>query len=173
LNAAGARNQGLEFEMTAAPTSRLRLNASASILDAKYTEFVTGDGSRPSLGLLDLEGFTLPQSPEYMVNLGAAYTIPVGNGDMTLRGEYQNIGRTYHSPFNQLRDSQGPYELVNVFLNYESDKYTAGIWVRNLTDTFVKQGLSLGSGLLGGGGGYSNGSISPPRTYGASAGFKF
>lgn len=173
LNAAGARSQGVEIELNAAPTPRLRLNASASFLDAKYTEFVTGDGSRPSLGLLDLEGYTLPQSPRYSVNLGASYTLPLGEGGLTLRGDYQNVGRTYHTPFNLIRDSQGPYDLANAFLTYDDDHWTAGIWVRNLTDTFVKQGLSLGSGLLGGGGGYSTGSIAPPRTYGATIGFKF
>ncbi|PAL21490.1 TonB-dependent receptor [Sphingopyxis sp. GW247-27LB] len=173
LNAAGARNQGLEVEITAAPAQGLRLDASLSLLDAEYTEFITGDGSRPALGLLDLKGFTIPQSPDYMINLGAAYTLPVGDGDLTLRGEYRRTGRTYYTPFNLDRDSQAPHDIANAFLTYDSDRWTAGLWVRNLTDKFVKQGLSLGSGLLGGGGGYSTGSIAPPRTYGATFGVKF
>jgi iron complex outermembrane receptor protein len=173
LNAAGARNQGVEVEITAAPTRGLRLDASLSLLDAEYTEFVTGDGSRPALGLLDLKGFTIPQSPDYMINLGAAYTLPIGDGDLTLRGEYRRTGRTYYTPFNIARDSQAPYDMANAFLTYDSVHWTAGLWVRNLTDKFVKQGLSLGSGLLGGGGGYSTGSIAPPRTYGVTFGVKF
>lgn len=173
LNAGGARSCGVEVELNAAPTRNLRIFGSASYLDAEYEEFMTGDGSRPSLGVLDLKGFTIPQSPEYSFNLGASYTIPMGEGDLILRGDYQRVGRTYHTVFNMKRDSQAAYGLANAFITYEQDRWSAGVWMRNITDEFVKQGLSLGSGLLGGGGGYSTGSIAPPRTYGATIGFKY
>jgi iron complex outermembrane recepter protein len=177
LNGPGARVKGIELEFTANPTSQLSLDFSGSILDSKYSkDFITGDGSRPTLGLLNLKGNTLPQSPKFSVNFGAAYTVPLGgnSGDLTFRGEYQRIGRTYHTVFNLERDSQAPYNWVNAFITYKAaDHWTASLFVRNLTNSFVKQGISLQSGILGGGGGYSLGSEAPPRTFGGSIGYKF
>ncbi|MEA3001853.1 MAG: iron complex outerrane recepter protein [Sphingomonadales bacterium] len=174
VNAGGARIRGVEAEFVANPTSQLSLDLSASLLDAKYTSFMTGDGSRPTLGVLNLKGNTIPQSPKYSINAGVSYTVPIAGGGLTFRGEYQRVGRVYHTVFNLLRDSQAPYDWVNAFITYNaSEHWSAGLFVRNLTNSFVKQGISLQSGILGGGGGYSLGSIEAPRTFGASLGYKF
>jgi iron complex outermembrane receptor protein len=136
---------------------------------------MTGDGSRPTLGVLNLKGNTIPQSPKYSINAGASYTVPLtGGAGVTFRGEFQRIGRTYHTVFNLLRDPQAPYNWVNGFITYTAaDHWTASVFVRNLTNSYVKQGISLQSGILGGGGGYSLGSVAAPRTFGASLGYKF
>lgn len=176
LNAAGARNRGFEVEINAIPTPRLRLDFSAAYLDAKFTEFMTGDGSRPQLGVIDLRGNRLPQAPTYTINAGAEYAFPLrGGAELSLRGEFQRVGRNYQTAFNIERDSQAAYNWVNAFLRFTSadERWTASLWGRNLTNSFVKNGITLQSGLLGGGGGFAAGAIAPPRTYGLTLGYNF
>lgn len=175
INAAGAETTGVEVEFAALPTDSLELDATFAWLNAEFTEFVTGDPARPSLGLLDLAGNQLAQSPEYSIHLGAAYTWNLSGGELTLRGEFERIGRTYFTPYNLERDSQEPYNWVNAFLTFNSEDshWSASLWARNLTDVYVRNGVFTQSGLFGGGGGYSQGSSSPPQTFGVTVGYNF
>ena len=175
VNAASSTDNGVEFELIAEPIPALRVDVSAAADEAKFANFVSGDPSRPELGLINLRGNWLPEAPKFTLNIGAQYTWNVPHGDLTVRGEYQRIGEIFFTAFNTDQDSQGAYNWVNAFVTYKLDgsHWTATLFGRNLTDTFVKQGVFDQSGLLGGGGGYTQGGLLPPRTFGGTLSYRF
>ena len=86
-NAAKVKVKGVEVEATAQVTRGLRLNTSASYLDAKYENFASLDPNNLAGGLVNLSGNTLPQSPKYKYSIGAACEFDLRNaGSLTPRG---------------------------------------------------------------------------------------
>jgi iron complex outermembrane receptor protein len=173
LNAASAGIKGAEIELNALPAPGLRLDATFSFLDARFRKFATGDSSRPTLGVLNLSGNWLPQTPRYSLNLGIQYAAEIGAGKLTPRIEYQAVGKTYYTPFNLENTAQKPYGITNAYISFEHGNWTATAFVRNLTNEKVASGLFNQSGIFGGGGGYISGRLLPPRTYGLTVGYDF
>ena len=87
---------------------------------------------------LDLDGRTLPNSPEHSLSLGASYTQPVGllNGHLTYRLDYYIQSETYAREFNTQGDEIDGWGQINASLIYESGDGRLGVqfWVRNVTD---------------------------------------
>jgi iron complex outermembrane receptor protein len=170
-NAAGARIYGSEIELVARPVRAVTLDLSASALNAEFTDFFNKDATEPGLGTQNLRGKKVPQSPSYKVNLGAAYTLELPAGALTLRGEYQRVGKTNFSVFNSPALQQKAYGMGNAIITYKAngDHWSATAFIRNIGNVFTKSGLFNQSGLLGSGVIGSNG---PPRTYGVTIGYK-
>jgi len=171
-NAAKAKIAGIEAEITALPMDGLELTANAAFLDSEYKNFTTSDPARPTLGVLDLSGNDLNQSPHYSFNLAAQYTVPVSGGEVSLRGEASFIGNQYFSPFNVVELSQPAYETFNAFLSYRNfDRgLSLSAFVRNISNQDVVSGGLVGSGLVGS---PVVGTLLPPRTYGVVLGIDF
>jgi iron complex outermembrane recepter protein len=170
-NAGASQVDGIEAEIVAVPTSGLRLDASIGLLNARYTEFLTADPSRPALGTLNLDGNKLPYAPAYTLNTGVQYEWPVLQGTVTLRGEYLRVARAFFTPFNLDTISQSAYGLGNAFLTLKADDHiSATVFVRNIGDTFVKSFGFVGLANIGS---PVEGTVQPPRTYGVTLGYKF
>lgn len=171
VNAANARVKGAEAEFVVRPVEGLELSGNASLLNAKFTDFLTSDSARPQLGVLDLSGNRLPQAPKLSGNLAAQYTWNVPGGDISLRGELVYSERVYFSPFNRLEVSQGAYTKGNLILTYDRDGgLSASLWVRNLTDKRTVSTAQVSSGFLGF---PIMGTYDAPRTIGGSIGYHF
>lgn len=151
-NAAQASISGAELETVAYVSPELRLEVSAGYLDATFDEFLTADSARPSLGLLDLSGNTLPMAPEFTARAATFYEIPAGlPGPLTVSGEYTWKSRVYFSEFNLPIASQDPVGRLNLTLVYEDPggAWSVGAYARNVTDEAVKTNVSVVSALLG------------------------
>jgi len=136
-NAAAAEIKGVELEGVWAPDSHWTLNANFSYIDATYSNFSNTDGLNPQLGLQNLDGHLLDNSPRVSANAGVAYrTDPLSFGRLTFRFDGSCRSRTYFREFNDLLDSQAPYGLVNLNVIWDSPdgRYSARLYANNLAN---------------------------------------
>lgn len=171
VNAATARVQGIEAEIEALPFDHFRLQATGALLDGKYRSFRTADPSRPDLGVQNLAGNRLTQSPPYTFTFAAEYDWDLAKGNLSLRGEVSGIGRVYFGPFERRDTMSNPYVLSNAYLTYkDSSGWSGSLFVRNLTDKLYRTSVNVGSGLVGF---PLYGTYGPPRTYGVELRYDF
>lgn len=182
-NAASAKIKGIEGNLDAAITDRLRLNVGAMVQSAKYTDFVNCDDStfigacsgldlRPAndpTRFQQLAGNWLNRAAPWSVNVGLQYTFDVAGGKLMLRGESYWTGRLHFSEFDG-RTTQPSYGLQNAFLTYtpEGDKFKLRLFAKNIGNKNYFAHASFNSlpsqeqAIWG-----------DPRTYGAEASVKF
>lgn len=182
-NAGVQSTKGLEFDMTLTPTDNLVLTAATTVLDASYDDF-TGS----AVG--DLSGTTPAGIPELTFATSATYTVPLGSSGNRLisRVDY------YHESDTQIVDglpdfalpvgspnrfapaisaAQGfsrEVNLVNASVTFAMENgFELAAWARNLTDdrylTTIFPGVAQSRTV--------SGYPSAPRTYGATARFRF
>ncbi|WP_404477599.1 TonB-dependent receptor [Novosphingobium sp. BL-52-GroH] len=171
-NAASAKVNGLEAEVTIRPTRRFTIEANGSLLDATYSDYRTTDPNRRSLGVLDLSGNRLAQAAKHSGFVAAQYEIPAFDGGITLRGEYTFSGPVFFDAFNQPQFSGRGYDVMNAFVTYRTsdERWSVAGFVRNLADADVAVGGLVGSVLQGA---PIQMSYLPPRTYGLRVGYRF
>jgi len=172
VNAASARNYGVELEVRARPTEALELEFFGTYLNAKYTEFTSGD-YRQGFAQVDLSGNRLSNAPEWSFRAGANYEFDLGDrGDLNLRADINWQDRVYFTEFNNADATQGAYALLNAGLRYTvpSERWSIDLWGRNLTDEFVITNNIITAPLFNS---VRVGSVAPPRTYGVTVGVKF
>lgn len=181
-NAGVQSTKGLEFDMTLTPTDNLVLTMSTTVLDASYDEF-TGS----AVG--DLSGTTPAGIPELTFATSATYTIPLGaSGNRIItRVDYYHESDTQildglpdfadptaADPFATARAAATAFSrevnLVNASLTFAMDNgFELSAWARNLTNdrylTTIFPGVAQSQTVSG----YPN----APRTYGATARFRF
>jgi iron complex outermembrane receptor protein len=171
VNAASAKNKGIELEGRAKVTEQFTVDANFTYLKATFSSF---DSINPITGHDDvLDGNMLPGAPKIAAGLGAAYKFPLASGaSITARADGEYTSRIYFSEFNDLPTSQDPVTKVNASLKYVSanDKWTATLWGKNVTDRFIAANKLVTIALWG----YPiYGSVEPPATYGITLGYKF
>ena len=171
VNAASARNYGVEVELRARPAANWNVELFGTYLNAKYKDFTTGD-YRQGFKLVNLRGNRLSNAPEYSFRAATDYTIPVGDAAINLRADVNWQDRVFFTEFNNADATQAPYATVNAGVKYTSAKGTWFVegWGRNLTDKFIISNNIITAPL------YSSirvGSLAPPRTYGVTLGVNF
>lgn len=172
VNAASARNYGIEVELRAKPAPGLTLEVFGTYLNAKYKKFVSGD-YRQAFAQVNLAGKRLSNAPEYSFRAGADYDIPIGgSGKLNLRADVNWQDRVYFTEFNNADATQKPYALLNAGLKYTSDggRWSVDVWGRNLADKLVLTNNIITAPLFNS---VRVGSVAPPRTYGVTLGAKF
>jgi iron complex outermembrane receptor protein len=150
-NAAKAQIDGAEFSFVALPVRGVRAEFTGSYLNARFTQFLTGDASRPSLGTLNLQGNALPNSPKFSYSAGLYYDLPIDiPGTLTLGGRYYWKDKLYFSQYNVAVASQGAVGRGDINLDYVSaDKaWRAGFFVRNIADARVVNDVLVISAIL-------------------------
>ncbi len=171
VNAASARNYGLEFELRAKPTPQWNFTMFATYLNAKYRDFVTGD-YRQGFAQVQLAGNRLSNAPEFSARFGTDYDIPIGDAKLNLRADLNWQDRVYFTEFNNADATQAPYATINAGVRYTSASglWSVDVWGRNLTDKFIISNNIITAPL------YNSirvGSLAPPRTYGVTLGVNF
>ncbi|KRB85352.1 hypothetical protein ASE00_00660 [Sphingomonas sp. Root710] len=172
-NAASAKIKGLDLDVTAVPFHGLTLTAGLSVLDSKFgnspgisfgTPNPTGGNT---LTTFNARGNDLPLTPKWTINLGADYTIDLGERSLVLSGNYYHNDGWYPEADNRL--AQRPYDVFNasatLFLDAEKN-LSVKAWGKNLTNkAYAVQMFTLAQadGI----------NIAPPRTFGATVGVKF
>jgi iron complex outermembrane receptor protein len=121
--------------------------------------------------VLNLEGNRLTQAPTVTVNAGAQYSWPVGRGDLLLRGELNYTSRVYFTAFNVDSVGQAANVKFNAFLTWTKGDghWSATAFVRNIGDKVTKANGLVSSAVYGS---PITGSVSPPRTFGVTVGYK-
>ncbi len=172
-NAARATVDGFEAEIDAHASQDLRLSLAASVLNARFDEFMTADSARPSLGTLDLTGNRLPNAPRLTLSPSFRYRIPLRvAGDLSLAGAYDWKSRVYFSEFNLPVSSQRADGVFNLNINYSDagGHWQAGLYARNITDEKILGNVLVVSALLGS---QALGELNPGREIGLSFRYRY
>ncbi|QIL89189.1 TonB-dependent receptor plug domain-containing protein [Microbulbifer sp. SH-1] len=171
LRNADAEGRGAEFEIQWAATDNLFIAGNYSFLDTEYTRYQIIE----SIGETEEEHSRVGQprvgTPENKFNLMAEYSWELAaGGDMSIRGDYnwtdERVG-SISDPARVIPD----YQLMNLRAgwNSASDRYSAALWVQNVTDEEIAGGYGGTGAAIG---------ASPawrfmPRMYGADFTVRF
>ncbi len=171
VNAAAAKNKGIELTSRAKVTDHFTVDANFTYLDATFTDF---ESINPVTSVnQNLAGNLLPGAPKVAAGLGAAYDFSItGGATVTARTDAEYLSRIYFSEFNVLPLSNGGNTKLNASLRYlsESGRWSATLWGKNVTDKFTAANKLVTIALWG----YPiYGSVDPPATYGITLNYKF
>ena len=169
-NAGDAEVFGIEADMILALTDQLVIDGMFSYLDTELKDLMAPDLNVPANPSIDQRGNPLPRSPEFIFGFGAAYTMPVQAGDVTLRGDYYYMDdERYWSVFKDPLNSGDSYTRVNARLQFDhsSGKWSIAAYARNLLDEDAESNgfRSTTFGNLR--------TYQPPRTWGANVRYNF
>jgi iron complex outermembrane recepter protein len=132
-----AKYTGAELELSGRVTDRLDLYASFGYTDSEITHM-----EDPSV-----VGNQAPLVSKTTLNLGGQYNQPLQNGmNVTMRVDYQQIGRTWWEPYNLT--SRDPVNLLDLRLGLEDKSWSVVAWSKNLTDTKYNAEYSPGNFLF-------------------------
>ena len=133
--------------------------------------YLTAVGVETSDGnLTDLDGKSLPYSPQHTFKIGASYQwLEKWNGNITLRWDYYWQSDAYARVYNTKGDEIEGWGQQNLSVIYESsdDKYNIKLWMRNLADNDNVTGHYLTSDTSGF---FRNYFLTEPRIAGLSVG---
>ena len=135
-NAARGKADGAEFELNARPTENLSFNAALGLLYTKFKEFQVNNGGA------NLAGNQFVRSPHVTLNVGAAYTVPLGEAgsiEFSADARYTSLQYYYVTPQNTANRyflAQAGYTLANARVTYTTanEKISASFFVNNLLD---------------------------------------
>jgi iron complex outermembrane recepter protein len=173
VNAASAKIYGVDLDLVIRPTSGLSLTAGFSYIHSRFGSFNNAQIATPlptggnSTAQGSATGNELPNTPDYTINLGADYDVPVGKGGITFSTNYFHSDGWFAEPDNVIR--QRPYDTLGGSITWYSDTdktYSFTAWARNLTnEVYATQLQARTTGDVV--------QVAPGRTFGVTAGLKF
>jgi iron complex outermembrane recepter protein len=187
-NAAKARIQGVEAELTVAPVDGLTLRGNVGVTDAKYKKFIN------SIDLADYSNSEFPYTPKYTWSVSGDYDYPVGDmGSLKLHADYgwrstqfatalalgaqQRVGLTpaQIAAGNQALQNTAridSYGILNARIGFQfaDPDLEIAAYVQNATrKKYITRLLALEATPFG----LTSYLPGDPRTYGVSATYKF
>ncbi|MFV3129055.1 TonB-dependent receptor [Niveispirillum sp. KHB5.9] len=160
-NAGKATIKGYETQLTWSPFTGARLAAAYAYTDATFDEFAPEPG-------VDFAGNRISRTPRHKIVLSPSYEASLGDGagllfavdyryESMIFDDNSNVGPE-RRPSTQFVDARATYSAA-------SGNWTLSLWGKNLTQevTRTHQVVFLGANF---------GSYSPPRTFGATVGWK-
>lgn len=186
-NAGNLRQQGFEYDMIIAPSRNFKVTGSLAYLDSEFTSYPTASNLPGLTGTQDLTGKPNSFSPEFVGNVGVDVSGDVGAGGLNwaLNGNVSFVSDQYVGTQNDANPQSlaDGYVLLGArfALNGPDDRWTIAVFGRNLANVRYRP-LSVYQPLAGALG--LNNTVFPgstanriqasePRTYGASATFRF
>ena len=138
-NAAGGKIKGLEVELEALPIEAIRLRGGLGLIDAKYTNFKTFQGTET----VDASGNKFYRTPAISASLSGEFRLPVNETQAITAGTDWTVrGRVYHNAVTQNDKIQQtpPYAIGNVELRYSfaRERFQLQGYIRNVSDTSYK-----------------------------------
>ncbi len=147
-NAGDATVNGLEIESVSEINDSLSITTGLTLLDATYGAFENVNGVEPQLGVQQLEGNYLSNSPKVSLNLGLNYFQNIeSGGSITYRANASYKSKMYFSEFNEF--PQDTYTVVDLNIIWESADETlrSRFFIKNLTDeNYISGYLSSATG---------------------------
>jgi iron complex outermembrane recepter protein len=170
-NAASAKVNGFEAELAVRPVQGLMIGGNFAYIDSTYDKFSTADPSNPGAGTQDLSGNTLSQAPKVSYSIYASQTWKLDGYDIIARGDYSHKGHQFFTPFENRLVDQGGYGIGSASLKLQSEKgWSIEGYIRNIGNTKAIAQTYVSSGLFGF---PVLGTLTAPRTYGATLGYTF
>ncbi|MDB5577573.1 MAG: TonB-dependent receptor [Bradyrhizobium sp.] len=178
-NAASATIYGFDLDATAVATRNLSFTLGASWLHDRYGDFPGAVISTPRVpngttilggnatAAGNAEGNRLSLTPDWTLNLGADYVIPLPNGSINLSANFFHSDGWRAEPDNRI--GQKPYNLVNASATWlfgPNRDYSVKLFAKNIGNVAYAvqmnaqpqaDGVAIGAG----------------RTYGVTLGVKF
>ena len=137
FNLSQSRSYGAELETTWQATPDLRFLLSYAYLNARITSTAPlQDAVQPTLGLRNLDGQNLPESPHSKVAVNGTYTWRFDPGDLSLSVDYIFKDQSYDSVFDQpyyLAPSYSQFDARFVY-NDRQDRFTIIAYGKNLNN---------------------------------------
>lgn len=161
VNAPKSHVLGLDLDGRFQLTQWLSVDGNATFLKTAYDRFFSSGGlAYGDPDGTDLSGRRLNKAPGASGTLGVNVDLPVGDGNLKLRGEGYFSGGYRLREYTSAIFRQKSYELFNAYLTYSpSDSIDVRLFGKNLSKTDYLQGTV--AALAG-----ANGVFNPPRTYG-------
>lgn len=147
-NAGGAQTRGVELDLTARINSQLRLRASATYANAKFTDYLTACpgaadaaicsgavvGGRPLF--YQAAGEQIPGAPKLTSVLGLDYNTEVGDDRLFDASVNYNYKSKTSYQVGVPANSQQGYGVLNLAAHYgaSDDRWRLGLYVRNALD---------------------------------------
>lgn len=168
LNAASARIQGVEADVSLLPTRGLTLGGTFAYTDAKYGDYngldLTGDGVADPILARQLK---LTRIPKFTYSVFGTYDVPIATaGTATLQIGYDHTGSRALNETNTY--FLGAFGLLDgsITLTPRDKKYKVTVFGKNLTNKlYATTGVDIGT--------FRSVYIGPPRRYGMAIGFDF
>ena len=168
-NALAGKSWGAELEVTA-QFGGFAANAGMGYLDSKFANSAcisdtnapgTDPGCATNLRFVPKDR-VLPFSPDWTVNAGMQYTIPLGSVEVTPRVQWSYISEQYATPFPSVNTLVPGRNVFDARLTFDMGaKYKLEAFVNNLTDkTYIASQIQNSSSADGGI------IYGAPRTYG-------
>ena len=118
----------------------------------------------------NLKGNQIAGSPELNYNIGLAWTLPVGEMDLTLSTNYYWQDEYYASNFNNLANTVDDWSMWNASARLAGESWYAEAWIKNIEDNDNVSGQYLTSSVSAL---FTNQFILDPQTYGLTVGIRF
>ncbi|MGE4431174.1 MAG: TonB-dependent receptor [Sphingobium sp.] len=172
INGGTAEVYGLDLDMQAQITDGLRISGGLAYLHSRFKDTVSNFAISSPSGMVptylgSVQGNTLPYSPDLIGSVSADYTVPVGEGEANFNVTYQYNDGFFAEPDNVVR--QNSYSMLAASMRWTApdERLSLSIWGKNLTNkAAISNALTLAFGP-------HEAYYQPPRTYGATVGFKF
>jgi iron complex outermembrane receptor protein len=149
-NITEAESSGVELDVTWVPTDALFVNFQALFANAEVTD-ISGVCRPDVVQCLTAAqpGKSFEGNPDLTYNGTVAYTMPVGNGEVTLMGRYRFIESHFTALSNAARDTIPDLTLLNLRATYDFGadmEYSVALYGNNVTGELSCQGLANGPG---------------------------
>jgi iron complex outermembrane receptor protein len=168
-NAGAARGYGAEFEVKTNFYRDLHVNGTASLLNAKYTQY-TRPNPFGNTTTVNLSGNRVPMAPTFKGTLSAYYDIKANDGAaLTPHVDLLYSTHYYATDYNTVLDRQNAYATLDTSLRYSLPN--GRVYIEGFGDNLTKKAV-IYSATLGSTARVQN-SYSPPRTYGVRVGARF
>ena len=173
-NAASARIQGIDLDITARPVKALTLSVSANYLDTEYRSYddapnydILPNGAFVSVGTLDAKGKHIVNAPKFGLQASATYTLETSVGTFDTTANLNHQAKIYGDPQNEFPIKGRTLIGLTEQWTSNDEMTNVTLWVKNLT----KEKYDVSSSLLEPAGPLGN--PGAPRTYGITLGRKF
>ena len=145
-----------------------RVHADGLLEHSEYGNLPTNNpnlGSNTTTNFVNLRGNRFPYTPTFSYNASIEKDIEVSSlGTGTFRVEDQYNSKTYLDIYQNDNAARRSYHIINASYRQQlTERFSALLWVRNLTDQTVVMAANFGFPFLGA---TRLVNFNPPRTYG-------
>ena len=131
INIQKSEIMGGELELTAEPTDSLLLNLGIGFTDSEIVEYEDIPGVLVPAS--EIVGKKVPGAPVVSASLALQHTASLSSDmDLVTRGDFEHRGKTYWTLDNL--NTQSAYNLVNVSVALEKERWAVRAYVDNLFD---------------------------------------
>lgn len=150
-----ATAMGAEAELFITPTEQLDILLGLAISDSEVDSVEAG--ANPVLNA------EFPNAPNVSANYLVRYFVPINQNELAFQVDGAYFGDQFLEVTNGMGTIQDAYNVTNLSITYNTDRYSVSFWGKNVFDERYKA-YSLDLGVLG-----ATTYYAPPVTWGVSA----